>query len=151
MTAAGARAHPVLAMWSDGTCPCWVQKSTTNAFKPTTACGTRQTAGQVPLKSCLVRTTYAKHKRFSSEPGNWKTAEESSQRAKRDQKIYYDRTVRGATLTPGDQVLVRQVAFDRPHKLADKWSSEMYEVIRQPDATIPVIEAFTNRGVVKIF
>ncbi|GFS20469.1 Pol polyprotein [Elysia marginata] len=74
-----------------------------------------------------------------------KTAEESSQRAMRHQKRHYDRTVRGATLTPRDQVLVRQVAFDCLHKLADKWTSEVYEVIRQPDATIPVFEV-KSRG-----
>ncbi|GFR79294.1 Pol polyprotein, partial [Elysia marginata] len=44
-----------------------------------------------------------------------------------------------------DQVLVRQVPFDRPHKLADKWSSDVYEVIRQPDATISDFEV-KSRG-----
>ncbi|GFS23226.1 hypothetical protein ElyMa_006971600 [Elysia marginata] len=58
MTAAGA-------MWSDGTCPCWVQKSTTNAFKPTNACGTSSVCRSKPLRQ---RQSNNKLKALRSKP-----------------------------------------------------------------------------------
>ena len=53
-------------------------------------------------------------------------------------KEWYDRKVRGATLQPGDQVLVRQVGIQGKHKLADRWEEEIWVVTAQPNSTIPV-------------
>ena len=53
-------------------------------------------------------------------------------------KGWYDRKVRGATLQPGDQVLVRQVGLQGKHKLADRWEEEIWVVTAQPNSTIPV-------------
>ena len=53
-------------------------------------------------------------------------------------KEWYDRKVRGATLQPGDQVLVRQVGLQGKHKLADRWEEEVCVVTSQPSSSIPV-------------
>ena len=68
----------------------------------------------------------------------WAKASELDSQKKSKAKTYYDRRVRGATLEPGDRVLVKEVAFDGPHKLADKWSKEIYTVVQQPKQDIPV-------------
>ena len=43
-------------------------------------------------------------------------------------KAWYSKKVRGATLQPGDQVLVRQVGFQGKHKIADRWEEDVYVV-----------------------
>ena len=48
-------------------------------------------------------------------------ASESDDKAKRKNKKYYDRKVRGGPLVAGDRVFVRECAFDATHKLTDKW------------------------------
>ena len=53
-------------------------------------------------------------------------------------KELYDRKVRGATLQPGDQVLVRQVGLQGKHKLADRWEEDICVVTVQPNSSIPV-------------
>ena len=44
------------------------------------------------------------------------------------QKEGYDIKARGAILQPGDRVLVKIVAYDGKHKLADKWEEDIYRV-----------------------
>jgi hypothetical protein len=64
---------------------------------------------------------------------------------KKDQKkVYYERKIRGATLNIGDRVLVRNVAFQGTHKLADRWQEHVYIVLQQPDASIPVFQVQTE-------
>lgn len=41
-------------------------------------------------------------------------------------------------LAVGDRVLVRVVAFERKHKIADKWERDVYKVLEQSNAEIPV-------------
>ena len=53
-------------------------------------------------------------------------------------KAWYSKKVRGATLHPGDQVLVRQVGFQGKHKIADRWEEDVYIVTTQPNPSIPV-------------
>ncbi|KAL5016463.1 hypothetical protein ScPMuIL_006052 [Solemya velum] len=45
---------------------------------------------------------------------------------------------RSAILHMGDQVLVKYLAFDSKHKLANKWKKDAYAVVKQPNAAIPV-------------
>ncbi|XP_067664261.1 uncharacterized protein [Haliotis asinina] len=54
------------------------------------------------------------------------------------QKSFYDLRARAAVLDVGDRVLVKVVAFDGRHKLADKWEDNIYIVTSQPNPTIPV-------------
>ncbi len=51
----------------------------------------------------------------------------------------------------GDKVLVRNVASQGPHKLADCWREEVFHVLRQPDPTIPVfdVQDVASKGPVK--
>ena len=60
--------------------------------------------------------------------------EEGFQRA----KGRYDFRVRGALPEAGDLVLVKLVGLTGKRKLADKWKSEPYQVIRKPDPAMPV-------------
>ena len=51
------------------------------------------------------------------------------------QQAGYDLKVMGATLEVGDRFLVKNVAFDGKHKLAEKFA---YIVICEPNKDIPV-------------
>ena len=53
-------------------------------------------------------------------------------------KAWYSKKVCGATLHPGDQVLVRQVGFQGKHKIADRWEEDVYVVTTQPNPSIPM-------------
>ena len=50
----------------------------------------------------------------------------------------YDLKCRGATLTVGDLVLVKQTALKGRHKIQDRWESREYQVVDQPTPCIPV-------------
>ena len=67
-----------------------------------------------------------------------KVVEERIRKAGEASKAWYRKKVRGATLHPGDQVLVRQVGLQGKHKIADRWEEEVYVVTTQPNASIPV-------------
>lgn len=44
-------------------------------------------------------------------------------------------------ISVGDHVLVRKVAFDGKHKIADRFEEQEYLVIDQPQKDIPVYRA----------
>ena len=60
------------------------------------------------------------------------------QKAKGQNKKYYDRKAKGVKITCGDTVLVKRVAFDGKHKIYDKFEDETYIVIEQLRHEIPV-------------
>ena len=62
----------------------------------------------------------------------------SDQETRDKQKKDYDLRVRGATIEPGDRVLVKIMTFEGKHKLADRWKDEPYVVLQQPNPEIPV-------------
>ena len=62
----------------------------------------------------------------------------SSAKAKDRQKQHYDLRTRGAQIAEGDRILVKIVAFDGKHKIADRWEEDPYIVKRQPNPEIPV-------------
>ena len=68
----------------------------------------------------------------------YQIAQEAMKKASRRAKGRYDLRVRGAVPEAGDLVLVKLVGLTGKHKLADKWESEPYEVIRKPDSAMPV-------------
>jgi hypothetical protein len=68
----------------------------------------------------------------------YQMAELKSISRKQHQKKGYDERVRGAVVRKGDCVLIRNVAFTGPHKLADRWQNEVYMVLDKPDPQIPV-------------
>ncbi|XP_025108509.1 uncharacterized protein LOC112572821 [Pomacea canaliculata] len=62
----------------------------------------------------------------------------ASNKASERQKSGYDSKARAATIEVGDRVLVKAVAFDGKHKLADRWENEVYSVLIHPNSAIPV-------------
>nr|ATA66769.1 Pol, env [Haliotis discus hannai] len=73
-------------------------------------------------------------------------ASSSARKAQSKQKTYYDHRARAATVEPGDRVLVKVVAFDGRHKLADKWEEDVYVVLDQPTPSIPVYVVGKENG-----
>ena len=65
-------------------------------------------------------------------------AEFTAKKSQAHQKHNYDLRSRGGTVQVGDRVLVKVVAHDGRHKIADKWEQDPYHVIRQPNSEIPV-------------
>ena len=76
----------------------------------------------------------------------YQLATKHSRTGKDKQKSHYDKKVRGAILQPGDRVLVKILAFDGKHKLADKWEEAPYEIVSHPNKEIPVYEVRKENG-----
>ena len=68
----------------------------------------------------------------------YKAATKASGDAQHRQKCLYDLKIRGATLQPGDRVLVRILAFEGKHKLSNRWHEDAYIVEAQPNSDVPV-------------
>ncbi|KAK3103801.1 hypothetical protein FSP39_021997 [Pinctada imbricata] len=69
---------------------------------------------------------------------SYKLATEANKKAQERQKAHYDLRVRGGKVEIGDRVLVKIVAFDGKHKLANKWEEDPYIVLAKPNNDIPV-------------
>lgn len=54
--------------------------------------------------------------------------------------------IRGGTVKIGDRVLVKIVAFEGQHKLADSWEQDPYIVIGQPNENKPVFVVKKENG-----
>ena len=61
-------------------------------------------------------------------------------------KTNYDLPARAATLKVGARVLIRIVAFDGKHKIADKWEDNPYRIISLPNEGIPVLAVRRQSG-----
>ncbi|KAL5021393.1 hypothetical protein ScPMuIL_000548, partial [Solemya velum] len=61
-----------------------------------------------------------------------------SKKTKAKQKSIYDVRARSAIVKPGDRVLVKILAFEGKQKLSDKWEEDIYIILKQPNASIPV-------------
>ncbi|XP_062614358.1 uncharacterized protein LOC134276091 [Saccostrea cucullata] len=62
------------------------------------------------------------------------------------QKEHYNLRGRAATLQVGDRVLVKIVAYDGKHKIADKWVDEPYVVVAKANEDIPVYKVRREDG-----
>lgn len=82
-------------------------------------------------------TTYVADLRQKLQEAYKKVADAGDQ-ARSRQKARYDQRVRAATLEPGDRVLVKVLAHEGKHKLANRWEEGVYTVLRQPNPDIPV-------------
>ena len=69
---------------------------------------------------------------------SYQLASQEASRSATRQKKAYDRHARAGTVKVGDRVLVRVLAFDGKHKIADKWETEPHIVMEQADPNIPV-------------
>lgn len=76
----------------------------------------------------------------------YRIASEHTQKSQEKQKKYYDRKTRGAVIQEGDRVLVKRVAWDGKHKIANRWEDEVYIVLTQPNQDIPVYEVQQENG-----
>ena len=70
----------------------------------------------------------------------------NANKAREKQKAYYDLKARAAKLELGDRVLVKVLAFDGKHKIADKWSEDVFIVIEQPNIEIPIYKVRRENG-----
>ena len=73
-------------------------------------------------------------------------ANTAADKARDKQKKGYDVKARDVTLQEGDKVLVKIVAFDGRHKIADRWKEEPYVIVRQTNPNIPVFEVKKING-----
>ncbi|XP_041367000.1 uncharacterized protein LOC121381719 [Gigantopelta aegis] len=69
---------------------------------------------------------------------SYRLASKAAEHSRQHQKKGYDVRVRGSILQPGNRVLVRRLAFDGKHKIADRWEEEPYLIQDQPNKDIPV-------------
>ncbi|XP_046559933.1 uncharacterized protein LOC124268954 [Haliotis rubra] len=68
----------------------------------------------------------------------YELATEKAKTSQKKQKVNYDQRARAAILDIGDRVLVKIVAFEGRHKIADGWENDVYVVIDQPNTSVPV-------------
>ena len=67
-----------------------------------------------------------------------KKAKHVADRQQARHKGLYERRSKGATLDIGDLVLVKKTAWKGRYKIQDRWESDEYQVIGQPNPGIPV-------------
>ena len=81
---------------------------------------------------------------------SYRLAQQNMKESQQRRKHLYDRKVRGVVLNKGDRTLVKIVAYDGTHKIADKWESFRYIVLSQQNPDIPVYRIQREDGVGKI-
>ena len=103
------------------------------------ACKPFEQPAQVPRKFGLASTQpHRKCYKSAMSSNNRPLVSAKSKISQKRQKHNYDKRVRGAVVEPGDLVLVKVVAFDGKHKIADRWENDTYAVLSQPNPGIPV-------------
>ena len=70
----------------------------------------------------------------------------TADKARHKQKQQYDMKAKEVDLQEGDKVLVKVVAFEGKHKIADRWEEEPYVILRQMNNNIPVYEVKKLHG-----
>ena len=90
-------------------------------------------------------TSYAEGLRNRLEE-SYEIATETTKKSQGRQKGGHDLKVRGAVIEPGDRVLVKILAFDGKHKMADRWEDGVYIVLSQPNQDIPVFVVRRENG-----
>lgn len=76
----------------------------------------------------------------------YELAADASKQSQANQKEYYDLRCRGASIQKGDRVLVKIVAHEGTHKLADTWEDSPYIVLDQTNDSIPVYTVIREDG-----
>jgi hypothetical protein len=77
-------------------------------------------------------------------------AKQYADQARVKQKTQFDKKAKATKLEIGDKVLVKVLAFDGPHKLADKFEEDIYTVTNIPNMDIPVFEVCSADGKTKL-
>ena len=65
-------------------------------------------------------------------------ANKALSKARQKQKVQFDKRAKASQITVGDTVLVKILAFEGKHKIADKFEQKIYKVVSQPNENIPV-------------
>ena len=76
-------------------------------------------------------------------------ANKALQKARQKQKTQYDKKAKATTILVGDTVLVKILAYEGKHKIADKFEIDTYKVVSQPDEEIPVYVVRSESGTEK--
>ena len=76
----------------------------------------------------------------------YELANKMADQARVNQKSNFDKKARAATINENDRVLVRTLAFEGKHKLADKYEDQVYIVVEQPNREIPVFVVKPENG-----
>ena len=87
----------------------------------------------VPLGSPVTSPQLKRRLQFP-----YRKAKCMSQKQQARHRGLYNLRCRGATLSVGDLVLVKQTAWKGRHKIQDKWEDREYQVVDQPTPDIPV-------------
>ncbi|XP_053373989.1 uncharacterized protein LOC128546734 [Mercenaria mercenaria] len=77
-------------------------------------------------------------------------AKKYTDKARAKQKKQYDKKATASRISVGDKVLIKILAFDGKHKIADKFEEEVYEVVEQPRLEIPVFRLRSKSGIEKV-
>ena len=96
---------------------------------------------QVPPSRSNYITQLRRRLRFAH-----KKAKQVADRQQAKYKGLYDRRCKGAPLDIGDLVLVKKTAWKGRHKIQDRWESDEYQFIGQPNPGIPVYEVQNVAG-----
>lgn len=66
------------------------------------------------------------------------------------QKDQYDKKAKASKINVGDTVLVKILAYEGRHKIADKFEEQPYTVTGQPNLDIPVFEVRSSDGITRV-
>ena len=77
---------------------------------------------------------------------SYELAKKRTEQAQERQRSTYDLRARAAVLDVGDRVLVKALAFDGKHKIADRWEEEAYVVLDHPNIELPVYVVKKENG-----
>lgn len=82
---------------------------------------------------------------------SFEIVKKSADGARQKQKENFDKSARASNLEIGDKVLVKILAFEGKHKIADKFEEDIYTVVDKPNRDIPVYIVRNNNGRDKTF
>ena len=69
-----------------------------------------------------------------------------TEKAQMKQKEQFDKRAKASKIMVGDKVLVKILAFDGKHKIADRFEEDIYTIIEQPIKDIPVFKLKSEKG-----
>ena len=77
------------------------------------------------------------------------TVEKVTEEVRRKRKEGYDKKAKAVKINIGDKVMVKVLAHDGKHKIADKFEKDLYDVIDQRDEHIPVFDVKSPEGKIR--
>jgi len=95
--------------------------------------------------------TYIEYKLCRGLKATYELASSNTNQAQHRQKANHDLKARAAILDVGDRVIVKQLAFQGKHKIADRWEDVPYVIAEQPNPDIPVYIHQREYGIGNIF